>query len=419
MADVREVVQREAKDAFLSSRRRNTIIASVGSGKSKIALDIIKELEPQTILLLTNAVNLRDVNWKNEFEKFGMLEYWDRIVSRTYQGSYDNAELLAWDFDLAIFDEIDFACTPQYSKCFDIPAKAVLGLTGFITEDKRGFLQLYFPVCYEITTQTMQDDNMLNKSEFIFVEYPLCKERNIDQKLKTGGIFKTSENSQYEFWDKKHQQALVTKSALEKKYRSSLIDFTQQKDWVAADWNFKFTATKRKAILHNLASSAKVTMELLRHIHSSEGNKVLIFSANTKQCDKFPNPFHSKRVVANIEDLNAGRVKDLSVVKKITRGVNLVGVNYLIRESYDGSEETFQQSYGRLLRLRPDQIAKYIVLIPYYSALTRHSDGGFRQTILTTQASKWASKMSQSSELENVRYIKLGEDYKLPDGIVL
>lgn len=415
--DVRDKVQQEAKEAFLSSDRKRTIIASVGAGKSKIALDIIKELNPQRILLLTNAITLRDVNWKDEFVKFGMGNYWDRVVSKTYQGSYDNEELKTTEWDLIIADEIDFACTIVYSLCFDIPAKVVLGLTGFITKDKREILEEYFPVCYEIGTEEMQEGSLLNKSEFIFIEFPLSKERTIEKKLKKGGTFKQSENGEYEYWDKAFQKAMIVKSTIEKKYRLLGIPFAGTPEWTKADWNFKFAATKRKALLHNLTSSAKVVGQLLNRIINTPGNKVLIFSANTKQCDKFPNTFHNKKVEATLDDLNTGRVKIMSVVKKITRGVNLIGVNYLIRESYDGSEEIFNQSHGRLLRLRPDQVAKYIILVPMYEALVRQPGGVFRKTILPTQASSWIQKMTNSFSMKHPRVIRLDNDYVFKDGI--
>lgn len=418
MGDIREKVQEEAKDAFLKSNRKNTIIASVGSGKSKIALDIIKELNPSTILLLTNAQQLRDVNWKAEFEKFDMIDYWEKVASRTYQGTYNNQEVFSWDWDFIIMDEIDFACTPEYSKCFSIPSKIVLGLTGFATEDKRGMINLYFPICYEVSREEMQEEQLLNKSEFIFIEFPLSKEKVIEQKLKKGGTFKVSENDQYAYWDKKFQQAMMVKQSLYKKYRQEFIEPEGQKDYQSAEWNFKMMATKRKAILHNLNSSVKVVEELLKHIHSQEGNKVIIFSMNTNQSSKFPNPFNSKQEEASVEDLNSGKVNTLSVIKKLTRGTNLVGVNYLIRESFDGSEEMFQQSLGRLLRLKPDQVAKYIVVLPLYEALVREKDGIFRRQLLETQAHKWLEKMIMSSDIKP-RYIRLGNDYKLLNGIKL
>lgn len=416
MADVREEVQKKAKEAWLNSHRMNSIIASVGAGKSKVALEIIRETDPLQILLLTNATNLRDVNWKAEFEKFNLLSYWNKTTSETYQAMYSRD----WsNYHLIILDEIDFACSPEYGKCLEKALQhggMVLGLTGFITKEKRDVLNNYLPICYEISTEEMQEADLLNKSEFIFVEFPLSKARTIEKKLKAGGTFKQSENGEYEFWDKKYQKALIIKSTIEKKYKLLGIDTQDLPEWKSADWNFKFSAAKRKAVLHNLTSSVGVVGEILSKILVNPTNKVLIFSANTKQCDKFPNVLHGKKQQVTLDDLNEGRVRIVSIVKKITRGTNLVGVNYLIRESFDGSEEIFNQSHGRLLRLRPDQVARYIVLVPYFETMIKVG-GKFVKGIKPTQASSWVESMTRSFNIKNPRYIKLGEDYKIKDGI--
>jgi superfamily II DNA or RNA helicase len=211
----------------------------------------------------------------------------------------------------------------------------------------------------------------------------------------------------------------MVKQTLYKKYRQEFTEPEGQKDYQSAEWSFKLMATKRKAILHNLNSSVKVVEELLKHIHSEEGNKVIIFSANTNQANKMINPYHSKSEGIGLEDLNSGKINTMTVVKKITRGVNLHQVQWAIRESFDGSEETFQQSLGRLLRLKPDQVAKYIILLPLVECMVRDTGGVFRKQLLETQAHKWVEKMLTSAASVKPRVIRLNTDYKLKDGIQL
>lgn len=414
MSDPREQIQDEARQAWLNSNRKNTLILPTGSGKSKVAIDLIKQLNPQSILLLTNSQELRDNNWKAEFAKWGYP--WEKVQSECYQTMYKRGGY----WDLIVMDEIDFACTEEFGKVFiGLQCDKLLGLTGFIPEEKQQFLEYFAPICYKAHIEDLQQKNILNKSEFIIVEFPLSLDKTIEQKMKKGGTFFTSENDQYKYWDKQFQQASIIKGNIERKLRLQSKTYTESKEWQSADWKFKINATKRKAILNNLQSSITVTKNLIQHIHNQEGNKIIVFSAVTKQSDKLPNPFHGKTVedVSGIEKLNSGEINTLSVCKKINRGVNLVGVNYIIRESFDSSETDFLQIHGRLMRLKPDQTAKYIILVPLYRDLVKQPSGRMEYSLLQTQAEKWKNKMLDTLHSPNVRIIRLDRDYVIKDGI--
>lgn len=419
--DVRESIQEQAKQAWLASNGKATIVLPTGSGKSLVAIRLIKELQPRNILLLTNSELLRDVNWKAEFNKFGLSERWGDIDSQCYQTVYKEEWRQGKEYDLIIYDEVDFAVSPEYQSVFIIPSEFKLAMTGFITDEKREILKELLPIVFEAKTQDLQEEGLLNKSEFIFIEYPISKEKNLEQKTKKGLTFKVSENDQYKYYDKQFQQAMIVKSGLDKKYRFAQINAEIQEDWKAADWRFKIMATKRKSILNNLASSITVTKNIIEHIHKNPNNKIIVYSALTKQADQLPNPYHGKSEKDNkvLEDLNAGTIKTASVIKKINRGMNLVGVNYLIYESFDGGETEFTQKHGRGLRLRPDQTLKVIILIPLYEDLVKVTNGSFQKHILDTQASKWAQKMMVGFDTTSSRIIRLDSTLKIKDGINL
>jgi superfamily II DNA or RNA helicase len=420
----RDSIQLKAKIAWFEAEKKNTIIVGTGGGKSKIALDIIKEIGPERILLLTNSEHLRDSNWKDEFVKFGMEATWEvNVTSECYQTVYKWKDT---KWDLVIADEIDFAMSPQYQQFFaNNEFTHLLGLTGFCTDDKRVLLMMYAPVCYEITTQELQEKSILNQSRFIFVEYPLLKSKTITQKKKDGTTFLVSENDQYKYYHAEFQKALIVRSGIARKYRLLNQSFEGQPDYKAADWKFISMASKRKSILNNLDSSIRVVKGLLELIHSKPGNKVLIFSAVTAQADKLPNPFHGKsdNDTSGIEQLNSGAINTLSVCKKVSRGVNLVGVNYLIKESFDSSETDFQQTHGRLMRLRPDQIATYIILIPFYEDIVKVEEKDpvsgrsfvtFKKKNITTQAGSWADKMMTTFTKEHSKTVTLDNTFTIP-----
>lgn len=409
MSDPRESLQKEAKEKWLASERKNSIILPTGSGKSKVAIDIIKEQDPLKILLLTNSEELRDNTWKKEFEKFGAMGYWENTESQCYQTMCNRTG--EWDF--IIMDEIDFCVgTPEYGKCLSeerLKSKAVLGLTGFITKEKEEILNSYYPICYTANIEDLQDQNILNQSEFILVEFPLSLQKTIKQQTKKGQTFYSSENDLYKYWDKQFKLANIQRSQIEKKHRILTQSFEDKKDWQAIDWKYKISAAKRKKVLHTLDTTTKVVNNLVEHIHKVDGNKILIFSTLTTECDKLPNPYHGKsdEDIKGIERLNSGEINTLAVVKKITRGVNMIGVNHLIRATYDGSESDFFQTHGRGMRLEVGQVFKYIILLPVYQDLVKVLDGSFRLQVLYTQAERWQDKMMQSLQRPNIKIIRL------------
>lgn len=414
MQRTRDEIHEEAVKAWSISKRA-TIVAGTGSGKSKITINILNQENPDSILLLTNSGQLRDDNWRLECEKFGFD--WSRIQSETYQKMYK--ETGYWN--IIIYDEIDFAAnTEQYGKCFEnLSCDMLLGLTGFLPEDKIEFLDKYASVCYRAPTALLQDEGILNKSEIILIHFPLCKEKTIEIKKRAGGSFLNSENDLYKYYDKEFQKATMVKSQVERKLRLGLATVKQ---FSAADWTFKIMATKRKAILTKSDTSVRVVKNLLARIHQTPGNKVLIFSTTTDQADKFGVPtYHGKSssTEVDLERFNSGEIKDLAVCKAISRGTNLIGANYLIRESFDSSEVDFAQTHGRLMRLGVDQVAKYIVLIPYYEDMGKDTEGTYRKQLYPTQTLKWAKKMMDSFDTSQTRTIKLDHTLEIKDGIQL
>ncbi len=409
----REVVQTDAKSAW-SINKRSTIIVGTGGGKSKIAIDILNQENPTSILLLTNSGQLRDENWKAECEKFGFD--WSRVQSETYQKMYK--ETGHWD--LIIYDEIDFCLSPEYGKCLEnLKCNKLLGMTGFMPDDKIEMLNKYAPICYRASTALLQEEGVLNQSEIILVWYPLCKEKTIEIKKRAGGSFLNSENDLYKYYDKEFQKAMMIKSQVEKKARVGLAD---AKAVTAADWNFKMMATKRKAILTRSPTAVKVVQNIVAKIHERPGNKVLVFSSTTDQADKFGFPTYHGKTNSTEKDLdrfNNGTINSLAVCKGINRGTNLIGANYLIRESFDSSEVDFNQTHGRLMRLETDQIAKYIVLISTYEDMGKDGDGVFRKKVYPTQSLKWASKMMDAFNQENTRTIKLDHTLEIKSGVLL
>lgn len=418
MVTTREELHKLGKELWLESDRKNSIIYGTGVGKSKVAIDILRELLKEEtlcpssrILLLSNSTDLRDTNWKEQFKEWDALDLWDIVTSECYQTTM-NWGNTHWDFVIA--DEIDFALTEKYGQFFQNNTyDMLLGLTGFLTDAKRDIIHSVAPIVTEFSTQDAQDAGILNSTQVVFVRYNLSRNpKDITVKFKKNGVettFTQSENDAYEYT---HNQCNISWGEIEsikKKLNAPGISLSEvtilRQELGKANMKNRRATTERKKLLFSGIAACNVAKTLRDKVLSGPGNKVLMFSMRTEQGTKISvNTYNgtNKKDNTALEDLSSGKIRDLAVCKAIDRGTNLVGVNNEIFESYEGSETSFNQRHGRGCRLLPDQKMYLYIMLPYYHKKVKNAEGagfGYRQE--PTQMVTWAEKMLASFKLVN------------------
>lgn len=425
MSDIRDEKQREAKEAFLKTDLKATILGGTGIGKSKVAIDIIKELgildESKTNretenLLLVSSERLRDNDWKENFVKFDAN--WNVIVPECYQTAY---KWTGRHFRVVIADEFDFALTDEYSSFFKNNTYDVLiALTAYIPDSKRELADSIAPVCFRYSTQEAQEDGLLNKTRFIQVNFDLTFEKNIKVEMKKGGFFMQSENSNYIYLDEQIQKEIIIKSIAQgdiTKKELLNIDTTEvEKKLAKSSARLDFLVRKRRQFLHTLESSRLVTRRLIDKVERVDNDaKILVFSKLTEQSGKICTATYNsknKKDNDNIGKLNSGELRVLGACEAMNRGQNLVGVNHIIKESYVGSDTDFQQQHGRGVRLRPDQIVTFFILVPHYwcqVAVEKEGKKVFQWKRFSTQAAVWMKNMTSEFKYEP-EIIEVGKD---------
>jgi len=400
----RDKKQQEISEIVLSKVKENkfihhSIIVATGVGKSKIIIDLIKPLQEllkfKKIIILVDNTRLRDNNWKEDFEKWGFESiYKDIIEMNTYQTVYK------WDKDLSnyllIADEMDFAFTPGYGKVFETYKNCnIIGMTGYVADSKRDFMNKYLPCLVEYTQKQAQEDGILNSTPITFVKYDLSKEKNSLVTYGKGSkTFKTSENISYNYWDK---QLRITMGKLTKaKITSDISDIKKYETFR------KLYGAKRAEILYNSSASVKLTRRLLDYIHTlDETSKAVIFSKRTAQSSLITTTtYHGENTKLindkNFEDFNKGMVRELGLVDKINRGVNMRNLNFAIFEGYNSSDTILRQRLGRLMRLDPEDLATIFIMIPYFMRKTKD---GYKQA--ATAAVKWVNNMLNDWNLDS------------------
>ena len=291
--EVRDETQEKVVDLYMElDLLKSCGVLSTGFGKSKVAIDIIKRLNPKKVLILVNSVLLRDFNWEAEFVRWKEEELFSRVELSTYQAAYK------WkkeDIDLSdtfvIADEVDFAAdTDELSKFFyEYPEVKILGLTGFITATKRAWFEEFLPVFTELTADQAQEMKILNRIHIVFVKYDLSiNNKDITVSYKKNGetkFFTQSENAAYDYANKK-TFALISKSA-EINNAFMLGETTMDemnKQLRSLDYQIKKAVKAREDILLLSRSSRDMTEKLLQYILSQNTeNKVIVFSKRTEQ----------------------------------------------------------------------------------------------------------------------------------------
>lgn len=418
----RDIKQDEIAKLWLNSDRINSIIVGTGVGKSKIAMTIVSALfneevlSPESkILLLTNSENLRDINWQDDFNKWGYNWIWDLVTSECYQTAYKWNDT---EWDLIIADEIDFALSPEYSKVFlNNNSRMILGMTGFVDSSKIELLSKIAPMIINYSTQDAQNDGILNKTQLVIVEYDLSRnsqdlrvEYKKDKQVKW---FTQSENDAYNYIENKCNILYGNLQKLESDPEVVFfINDTKIKEYKNIKYQYNLATAHRKKLLYEGIAAVQKTQYLIEQILQNPNNKILSFSMWTSQADKInPYTFHekNKKGNTNISDLNKGIIRSLGVCKAINRGINLEGVNNLIMESYDGSVTQFAQRHGRGTRLHKNQLMYLYIMIPYYYKKSKDPDNREQEIWIRkpTQMAKWADKMMKEFTFKDPIHIRI------------
>jgi superfamily II DNA or RNA helicase len=411
-------VRNEAQDAVVQlymelDLLKSCGVLSTGFGKSKVAIDIIKKLESKKVLILVNSTILRDFNWEREFVKWEEEELFSRVELSTYQAAYkwtkDSKNL---DDYFVIADECDFAAdTEELSKFFyEYPEVRVLGLTGFITATKRAWFETHLPVFTELTADMAQKMKILNNIHFVFVKYDLSnnpKDIKVEYKVhKENKSFYQSENNAYDYANKKSMYLISESAKLNLDFMQGIITKAELDSGIKSfDYKIRIAVAARNDVLLKSISSVQMTKKLLAHIQNTQpDSKVIIFSKRTEQslaiCGEdyvYNGKITKKKALSNFTDFESGKKKVLGVCDKVNRGANIEDLDTAILETFYGSDTQASQRFGRLMRLKPNQMATVYILLPYYM----RKEVNNTYTLQETQQVKWARAMLGSTTIKS------------------
>lgn len=392
---------------------KGTICLSTGTGKSKVAIDFIKEDKSISDVLITSPrTNLKE-NWRKELEKWGFSQWSDTVWSvkgrngKAVNITIENVQTCyKWEkkkFDLVIADEIHTMMTPEYSQLFDNNMfRYVMGLTAThdITSknDKEQYYNKYAPIIYEYYDSAK--DGLINKTRFFIVDHELSNKDKIIIKLKDKQ-FEKGEADHYKYLSEriKTGQQLMLQQGSDNWFNDAGEWFWKKKGTPKqkyAAMMYLNSIKYRKHFLQNLPSTALLARRIKDGIiNADQNNKVLTFSELTDQANRITkNTVHSHNTEdvnkQRMDDFNKGVIRDLGSCQSLTLGLNLKGATHAIMESYVGSSTRSRQKKGRLDRLAIGEVADMWII-----------------RVKGTQSEKWFDTMTSDMIEEGSKVIYL------------
>lgn len=369
-------MQGEAEDAIRRAKYIAAIIVTVGGGKGKIMLDIVKELiaagKVKSVLYLCDSRRLRDSDqdgFPAEIEKWGDTKMKSMITLECYQ------TVRKWEgrkFDLLLADEVDFAITPEYIKgILNNEFKYKVLVSGTLSLEKKLVLQKIAPIVYRFQTVAAEDAGVINKSDYFVYNYKMNE----------------SECKQYNTLTKKISILIAAGATFE-------------------DKDLMFWIRKRKQFLNSLDSSHLNCRKIMQWLWNRDrNNRVVIFSELTPQADRLcKHSYHGKNEKEdNLSKFQSGEISAIAVVAKIKRGINLKNANVAIFEGFSGSSTEWEQRNGRMKRLALSKVATIIFMVPWVSKVDEDGTITWKPTVVRS----WIDKATVNISNINFKPLKL------------
>lgn len=314
MNPILDRLQEGWKEEWLSSSRRAILFLSCRSGKTSVALNIIKELGGKVLVCFPR--NDIEVGWKKEMYRLGVGEGNIAFTTFLSMGKY-----LDEGWDLIIIDEIHELSNKGMETLLEFGSRvSILGLTGTMTNTTEGGLLkktgLY--VCSRYTIEEAVKDGVICDYE---INVHSIKLDDIVPYIKTKRGLITEKKS----FDNIH-------------YILSKMKGKQK----------RFIELKLINILKNSLAKEGYTKGL---IDTYRGERLLIFCGLTNMADRMGVPvYHSKKKEQEIFDgFCIGSIPHMACVKMLQAGITIKPINRAIINYTSGASETCCQMICRTL----------------------------------------------------------------------
>ena len=366
----RNDIQKRAADIWKSKGKRGLLAMATGSGKSKIAVDEIKQRSKDSstfkALLVTPTEKLRDVTWRDEFAKWRGKTAWSGLDRECYASLH---KIKGKKYDLVVLDEAHYITEGNSVFFENNKVKDVMALTATPPEDpiKQILLQDLAPIVYRYTLEEAVQDGLVTPFKIIVVEAPLDNsKKNIKSGTKAKPFMQT-EKAKYEYLTNKISRLIYSKAPESVK---------------------KFAYLERMRFIYNLPSKVALAKQIIK---KKMKGRYLVFGGSIAQIETLmgDNVYHSKSKDDKYNDFLDEKLDKLGAVKALNEGQNIPNLDMILVVQLNSKELDIIQRIGRVVRWRPDHTAVVYILIA-----------------TGTQDEAWLQKALQGFDEDNITFKK-------------
>lgn len=327
---MRDKIQKEAVKAILDHNGKGIIALPTGVGKSKIAIDYLKQLYKQDkrrFLWVVPTEKLRDEGVKEEFSKWDAKNIYNACLSKYCYASIN--KLKGLEFDAVILDE-GHNITENNSKFFDqniVHSVVVITATPPHEDDKKELLynKLNLEIIYTLTLNQAVEMGLVAPYKIKVIESYLD---DVDKYIEAGSKnkrFMTTEFKQYQY---------LTRVIEKIRFSGKEVP--------------KFMYLNRMRFLYQLKSKMLLAEKVLESIPKDD--RVLIFHKSIEKAEKLCyHTFHSKSDDKSFQKFVSGKINRLSVVDALNEGHNIPNLDKaVIVQVNSNPRELIQRKFVRL-----------------------------------------------------------------------
>lgn len=344
--DERTNRQLECVQKWVDNKKRGTILAATGFGKTRVGLQAIKRFQakfPEHLIIVAVPSDAIRIQWEKELSNWNL-----KAEVKTY---YDTSRH-KYECTMLVLDEIQKVAADTLFSTFDnVKYKLILGLTAtFERLDGRDkLISKYCPVIDEITISECISKGWLSD----YTEYlVLIEPEDIEDYNKVNRQFL----DHFSYFDYNFNKAMAMFS--DWKYRVRYIkehnlSKEEGKILMAHAAGFNRTMQARKKYINNHPKKIELTNLILEH---RSDKKCITFSNTIAMAERigygqvYSGKDSVKKGRAKLEEFLLQSSGVINSIRRLTEGFNDPTISVAVVLGFDSSKTRKTQSIGRVIR---------------------------------------------------------------------